>query len=217
MICKQVLEAVGPFIFLSTDTKKLRNEGFLSPFHPRYPDILTNSAHPMVSISVNATWCWLSWIPLSVILTDSLFRVVCLFVDFVQPNLIFHSLAEGTRLSECHFLPRMGSPGLSCLPWWTATCNKHWHCHGVLQLIVYFADNLFYILELPSISMFLISIFLTYPVFFDEFYIHMVLLFIQPLSVVGLWVLSSVGLNSYISMLHILLCLAAKYVNSFKR
>lgn len=45
----QVLEAVGPIIFLSTDTKKLRNEGFLSPFHPRYPDILTNSAHPMVS------------------------------------------------------------------------------------------------------------------------------------------------------------------------
>lgn len=44
----QVLEAVGPIIFLSTDTRKLRNEGFLSPFHPRYPDILTNSAHPMV-------------------------------------------------------------------------------------------------------------------------------------------------------------------------
>lgn len=45
----QVLEAVGPIIFLSTDTRKLRNEGFLSPFHPRYPDILTNSAHPMVT------------------------------------------------------------------------------------------------------------------------------------------------------------------------
>ncbi|URE44166.1 Membrane-associated apoptosis protein [Musa troglodytarum] len=44
----EVLEAVGPIIFLSTDTKKMRNEGFLSPFHPRYPDILTNSAHPMV-------------------------------------------------------------------------------------------------------------------------------------------------------------------------
>lgn len=44
----QVLEAVGPIIFLSTDTRKLRNEGFLSPYHPRYPDILTNSAHPMV-------------------------------------------------------------------------------------------------------------------------------------------------------------------------
>ncbi|CAL5406160.1 unnamed protein product [Camellia sinensis] len=42
-----VLEAVGPIIFLSRDTRKLRNEGFLSPFHPRYPDILTNSAHPM--------------------------------------------------------------------------------------------------------------------------------------------------------------------------
>ena len=46
----QVLEAVGPIIFLSTDTRKLRNEGFLSPFHPRYPDILTNSAHPMVGV-----------------------------------------------------------------------------------------------------------------------------------------------------------------------
>jgi len=44
----QVLEAVGPIIFLSTDTRKLRNEGFLSPYHPRYPDILTNSAHPLV-------------------------------------------------------------------------------------------------------------------------------------------------------------------------
>lgn len=44
----QVLEAVGPVILLSTDTRKLRNEGFLSPYHPRYPDILTNSAHPMV-------------------------------------------------------------------------------------------------------------------------------------------------------------------------
>jgi NCK-associated protein 1 len=39
---------VGPVIFLSTDTRKLRNEGFLSPYHPRYPDILTNSAHPVV-------------------------------------------------------------------------------------------------------------------------------------------------------------------------
>lgn len=47
----QVLEAVGPIIFLSTDTRKLRNEGFLSPFHPRYPDILTNSAHPMVNVT----------------------------------------------------------------------------------------------------------------------------------------------------------------------
>jgi hypothetical protein len=48
IIYLQVLEAVGPIIFLSTDTRKLRNEGFLSPYHPRYPDILTNSAHPMV-------------------------------------------------------------------------------------------------------------------------------------------------------------------------
>lgn len=42
------MEAVGPIIFLSTDTKKLRNEGFISPYHPRFPDILTNSAHPLV-------------------------------------------------------------------------------------------------------------------------------------------------------------------------
>lgn len=53
----QVLEAVGPVIFLSTDTRKLRNEGFLSPYHPRYPDILTNSAHPMVD-SVYFWWFW---------------------------------------------------------------------------------------------------------------------------------------------------------------
>lgn len=49
----QVLEAVGPIILLSTDTRKLRNEGFLSPYHPRYPDILTNSAHPMVRLTLN--------------------------------------------------------------------------------------------------------------------------------------------------------------------
>ncbi|KAJ4975907.1 hypothetical protein NE237_001013 [Protea cynaroides] len=57
----EVLEAVGPVIFLSTDTKKLRNEGFLSPFHPRYPDILTNSAHPMRAqdlANVTSYWEW---------------------------------------------------------------------------------------------------------------------------------------------------------------
>ncbi|CAM6099238.1 unnamed protein product [Calypogeia fissa] len=42
----EILDAVGPTIFLGMDYQRLRNEGFLSPFHPRYPDKLTNSAHP---------------------------------------------------------------------------------------------------------------------------------------------------------------------------
>lgn len=42
----EVLEGVAPIVFLGADYQKLRCEGFLSPFHPRYPDKLTNSAHP---------------------------------------------------------------------------------------------------------------------------------------------------------------------------
>ncbi|KAL2631653.1 hypothetical protein R1flu_016339 [Riccia fluitans] len=42
----EILDAVGPTIFLGVDYQRLRNEGYLSPFHPRYPDKLTNSAHP---------------------------------------------------------------------------------------------------------------------------------------------------------------------------
>ncbi|XP_058072082.1 protein NAP1 [Magnolia sinica] len=58
----EVLEAVGPIIFLSVDTKKLRNEGFLSPFHPRYPDILTNSAHPMRAQDLANVTSYREWV-----------------------------------------------------------------------------------------------------------------------------------------------------------
>lgn len=63
----EVLEAVGPIVFLAADTQKLRNEGFLSPFHPRYPDILTNSAHPMraqdlVNVSAHREWVLLGYL-----------------------------------------------------------------------------------------------------------------------------------------------------------
>ncbi|KAI5070089.1 hypothetical protein GOP47_0014432 [Adiantum capillus-veneris] len=42
----EILEGIAPTLLLGVDYQKLRNEGFLSPFHPRYPDKLTNSAHP---------------------------------------------------------------------------------------------------------------------------------------------------------------------------
>eukprot|EP01018_Ginkgo_biloba_P029851 Gb_16727 [translate_table: standard] len=63
----EVLEAVGPLVFLAADTQKLRNEGFLSPFHPRYPDILTNSAHPMraqdlANVNAHREWVLLGYL-----------------------------------------------------------------------------------------------------------------------------------------------------------
>lgn len=70
-ILHQVLEAVGPTIFLSADTRKLRNEGFLSPYHPRYPDILTNSAHPMVGFISGINICRNCFFPSSVIVAFS--------------------------------------------------------------------------------------------------------------------------------------------------
>ncbi|CAL5410785.1 unnamed protein product [Camellia sinensis] len=72
----EVLEAVGPIIFLSTDTRKLRNEGFLSPFHPRYPDILTNSAHPMRAQDLANVTSYREWVLLGyLVCPDELLRV----------------------------------------------------------------------------------------------------------------------------------------------
>lgn len=45
----QILDAVGPTVLLGSDFQRLRSEGYLSPYHPRYPEKLTNSAHPAVS------------------------------------------------------------------------------------------------------------------------------------------------------------------------
>jgi hypothetical protein len=45
----QILDAVGPTVLLGSDFQRLCSEGYLSPFHPRYPEKLTNSAHPAVS------------------------------------------------------------------------------------------------------------------------------------------------------------------------
>ena len=47
-ITLQIIEGIAPTLLLGLDFQKLRSEGFLSPFHPRYPDKLTNSAHPAV-------------------------------------------------------------------------------------------------------------------------------------------------------------------------
>uniref|UniRef100_A0A3B6TJ70 Nck-associated protein 1 n=1 Tax=Triticum aestivum TaxID=4565 RepID=A0A3B6TJ70_WHEAT len=77
----EVLEAVGPIIFLSTDTKKLRNEGFLSPFHPRYPDILTNSAHPMRAQDLANVTSYREWVLLGyLVCPDELLRVTSIDV-----------------------------------------------------------------------------------------------------------------------------------------
>jgi hypothetical protein len=45
----EILDAVGPTVLLGSDFQRLCSEGYLSPFHPRYPEKLTNSAHPAVS------------------------------------------------------------------------------------------------------------------------------------------------------------------------
>ncbi|CAL1402424.1 unnamed protein product [Linum trigynum] len=88
----EVLEAVGPIIFLSTDTKKLRNEGFLSPYHPRYPDILTNSAHPMRAQDLANVTSYREWVLLGyLVCPDELLRVTSIDIAQVvlKENLIF--------------------------------------------------------------------------------------------------------------------------------
>ncbi|XP_078428674.1 transcription activator isoform X2 [Wolffia australiana] len=80
----EILEAVGPSIFLSTDTKKLRNEGFLSPFHPRYPDILTNSAHPMRAQDLANVTSYREWVLLGyLVCPDELLRVTSIDIAMV--------------------------------------------------------------------------------------------------------------------------------------
>ncbi|KAK4759691.1 hypothetical protein SAY87_022822 [Trapa incisa] len=87
----EVLEAVGPIIFLSTDTRKLRNEGFLSPYHPRYPDILTNSAHPMRAKDLANVTSYREWVLLGyLVCPDELLRVTSIDIALVvlKENLI---------------------------------------------------------------------------------------------------------------------------------
>ncbi|KAL9251965.1 putative protein NAP1 [Drosera capensis] len=87
----EVLEAVGPVVFLSTDTKKIRNEGFLSPFHPRYPDILTNSAHPMRAQELANVTSYREWVLLGyLVCPDELLRVTSIDIALVvlKENLV---------------------------------------------------------------------------------------------------------------------------------
>ncbi|KAL9241252.1 hypothetical protein vseg_015383 [Gypsophila vaccaria] len=80
----EVLEAVGPVIFLSADTRKLRNEGFLSPYHPRYPDILTNSAHPMRAQDLANVTSYREWVLLGyLVCPDELLRVTSIDISLV--------------------------------------------------------------------------------------------------------------------------------------
>ncbi|KAK7837626.1 protein nap1 [Quercus suber] len=83
----EVLEAVGPVIFLSTDTRKLRNEGFLSPYHPRYPDILTNSAHPMRAQDLANVTSYREWVLFGyLVCPDELLRVTSIDIAMVNPR-----------------------------------------------------------------------------------------------------------------------------------
>ncbi|KAF7115929.1 hypothetical protein RHSIM_RhsimUnG0043400 [Rhododendron simsii] len=87
----EVLEAVGPVIFLSTDTRKLRNEGFLSPFHPRYPEILTNSAHPMRAQDLANVTSYREWVLFGyLVCPDELLRVTSIDIALVvlKENLV---------------------------------------------------------------------------------------------------------------------------------
>ncbi|XP_030481196.1 protein NAP1 [Cannabis sativa] len=87
----EVLEAVGPIIFLSTDTRKLRNEGFLSPYHPRYPDILTNSAHPMRAQDLANVTSYREWVLFGyLVCPDELLRVTSIDIAMVvlKENLV---------------------------------------------------------------------------------------------------------------------------------
>ncbi|VFQ97446.1 unnamed protein product [Cuscuta campestris] len=87
----EVLEAVGPIIFLSADTRKLRNEGFLSPFHPRYPDILTNSAHPMRAQDLGNVTSYREWVLFGyLVCPDELLRVTSIDIASVvlKENLV---------------------------------------------------------------------------------------------------------------------------------
>ncbi|KAG6735730.1 hypothetical protein POTOM_061609 [Populus tomentosa] len=84
------LEAVGPVIFLSTDTRKLRNEGFLSPYHPRYPDILTNSAHPVRAQDLANVTSYREWVLLGyLVCPDELLRVTSIDIASVAFSLIY--------------------------------------------------------------------------------------------------------------------------------
>ncbi|URE44163.1 Membrane-associated apoptosis protein [Musa troglodytarum] len=101
----EVLEAVGPIIFLSTDTKKMRNEGFLSPFHPRYPDILTNSAHPMRAQDLANVTSYREWVLFGyLVCPDELLRVTC--IDIAMVVLKEHLVLTLFR-DECYVLPRI--------------------------------------------------------------------------------------------------------------
>lgn len=110
----EVLEAVGPIVFLSTDAKKLRNEGFLSPFHPRYPDILTNSAHPMRAQDLANVTAYREWVLLGyLVCPDELLRVTSIDIAMVvlKENLIITLFRdEYVRLHEdylLHVLPKI--------------------------------------------------------------------------------------------------------------
>ncbi|KAL0398123.1 UNVERIFIED_CONTAM: protein NAP1 [Sesamum radiatum] len=85
------LRGCGSHYLLSTDTRKLRNEGFLSPFHPRYPDILTNSAHPMRAQDLANVTSYREWVLFGyLVCPDELLRVTSIDIALVvlKENLV---------------------------------------------------------------------------------------------------------------------------------
>ncbi|GLT97127.1 hypothetical protein SLE2022_147090 [Rubroshorea leprosula] len=110
----EVLEAVGPIIFLSTDTRKLRNEGFLSPYHPRYPDILTNSAHPTRAQDLANVTSYREWVLLGyLVCPDELLRVTSVDIALVvlKENLVLSLYRDESILLhedyQLYVLPRI--------------------------------------------------------------------------------------------------------------
>ncbi|KAJ7555822.1 hypothetical protein O6H91_05G056100 [Diphasiastrum complanatum] len=67
----EILDAIGPTIFLSSDFERIRSEGFLSPYHPRYPEKLTNFAHPARAQDLTNIESYREWVLLGYMVCPS--------------------------------------------------------------------------------------------------------------------------------------------------
>ncbi|KAL3570205.1 hypothetical protein D5086_027454 [Populus alba] len=99
---------------LVKDTRKLRNEGFLSPYHPRYPDILTNSAHPVRAQDLANVTSYREWVLLGyLVCPDELLRVTSIDIALVvlKENLILAVFRDEYALLhedyQLYVLPRI--------------------------------------------------------------------------------------------------------------
>ncbi|XP_024527538.1 protein NAP1 isoform X1 [Selaginella moellendorffii] len=67
----EILDAIGPTIYLGSDFERIRSEGFLSPYHPRYPEKLTNSAHPARAQELANIYSYREWVLLGYLVCPS--------------------------------------------------------------------------------------------------------------------------------------------------